>query len=114
MLRIGSSQTRVVEGRPQFCKTRLPRVESFPVRVANKTEFPAIPLQPFVCIVIPERQTKLRSRGKDPVRLIDALLDQIFNQNPDVRLLSPQPERLTFLRVQSCVDSRQKPLARGL
>src|SRR5215475_4610725 len=110
MLRISTSEPDVVQRGSQLRQSRLPRVESFPIRITDQPQFPAIPLQSFVRIVVTERQSILSSRSKNPVRLVDALLDEILDQNPDIRFLSSQSQRFSLLRVKRRVCSRQQSL----
>jgi hypothetical protein len=114
MLRISTSQPNPVQRASQSRQSSLPRIKSFPIRIADQPEFPAVSLQPLVSIVITQRQPVLRPGRENPVRLINTLLDQILDKHTDVRLFSPNPERLSTLRVQRRVYSRQKSLARRL
>src|SRR6185436_20000523 len=98
----------------EFREACLSRVESFPVGIADQAEFPAVTFEPFVGVVIAKRQTVLRSGSEDPVRLVHTLLDEILDQNSDVRLLASHPERLSFLHEQRGVYSGQQPLTRRL
>src|SRR5215208_7356453 len=114
MLSIGAAQTNVVQRSPQLCQSSLAGIESFPIGVSDQAQFPAKAFQALVRIVITQRQTVFSARGENPVWFIHTLLDQILDENSDVRLFPPQPQRISFMRVKRCVYAGQKSLACGL
>src|SRR6185369_13031927 len=114
MLRVRAPQANAIERDSEFCQPRLPGVETIPVRITDKPEFPPISFKSFVGIVITQRQTVLGARSEDSIRLIHALLDQILNENSDIRLFAPQTQRLPLLRVKRGIDPGEQPLASSL
>src|ERR1043166_7243618 len=111
MLRVRPAQTNVIKCRSQLCEPSLTGVETLPIKISDKPEFPAVALEPVVRIVVTQRQTILSARGEDPVRFVNALLDQILDEHSDIRFLPPQPQRLTLLCIERRVNSRQQSLA---
>jgi len=51
-----------------------------------------------------------RARGENPIRFIDSLFDKVLDQNADVRLFSPEPQRFTLLRVERCINPGEQTL----
>src|SRR5688500_8347435 len=112
MLRVGTTQPCIIERDSQCRQTRLPRVEPVPIRISYQPDFPSIPFQPLVRVVIPQRQTVFSARSKYAIRLIDALLDQVLDQNADIRLFPPQTQRLALLSKERRVDAGDQTLTR--
>src|SRR5690348_16360945 len=100
MLRVDATQSRVVERSAQLRQPRLARIEPLPIGISDKPNFPTVLTKPFIGVVVPQRQPIFIARREYPIRLIDALLYQVLDQDPDVRLFSSQPQRLALLREQ--------------
>src|SRR5215212_4383477 len=99
MLSIGTSQTDGFQRNSQLCQSRQARIEALPIGISNQSQFSAVALQPLVRIVITECEPVLGARRENAIRLVNTLLDQIFNQNSDIGFVPAQPQRLAFLCV---------------
>ena len=81
--------------------------------IIRQAQLPGLLRQTQICIILPEKDPVFRTGGKHPIRLIDALRNQIVNQNPDIRLITTKDERIFLLNLQVRIDARHQTLGSG-
>ena len=93
---------------------RLPRQEPVPALVIHETDLTTTGRQPQIRIVDAEQQPVLRPRREHAVGFEAALRDQVVNEDPDVRLVSPQFQWAASKRVVGGIHPGDQALRRGL
>src|SRR5215472_5023888 len=81
-------------------------IESRPFRIAHQSQFAAPRLQPVIGIVVSQQQSIFGTGSEHPIRLIDAVTDEVLNQDPDVSLAAIQPKQRPARGCQGRVDAR--------
>ena len=64
-------------------------------------------------IVLSQKDTVFGPGSKHPVRFIHALGNQIVNENADISLVPTKDKRLTFSKIQACINAGDNALRSG-
>src|SRR5688500_9428139 len=83
-------------------------VETIPSGISHQPYFAPEGREPRVGGVMSERRAMLGARSEHSVRLVHTVINQIVNQDADIRFLTPQPETFSALNEKGSVDPCDK------
>ena len=90
-------------------------LESIPARIVKKSSLAAQLTQAMSGIVLPKEKSVLCPRGEHPVGFAsDTLGHEIVNQDPDIGLISTQPEGFSTAKAGNRVHAGHQALRCGL
>src|SRR5262249_49391414 len=93
------------------CKPITSRVEAVPIRIAHQSDLAALWRQPLVGIVMTECEPRFSPRGKESIRFVHSMADEVIREHANVRLRAIKDNRRAAENGTRRIDPSHDPLA---